>query len=69
MRKHSYISLTLGLIKGLILLISVPFLFVIVNFFICSERFLVSIGKSDSTLKVNQPQKIENSFCVFTVSM
>ena len=45
------------------------FLFVIVNFFICSERFLVSIGKSDSTLKVNQPQKIENSFCVFTVSM
>lgn len=31
-----------------------------------SERFLVSIGKSDSTLKVNQPQKIENSFCVFT---
>jgi len=31
-----------------------------------SERFLVAISKSDSTLKVNQPQRIENSTCVFT---
>ncbi|XP_078368993.1 dedicator of cytokinesis protein 1-like [Oculina patagonica] len=31
-----------------------------------SERFLVAVGKSDSTQKVNQPQKIENSTCVFT---
>ena len=38
-------------------------------FFLCSERFLVAISKSDSTQKVNQPQKIENSACVFTVSM
>ena len=37
--------------------------------FLCSERFLVSISKSDSTQKVNQPQKIENSTCVFTVSI
>ena len=39
------------------------------NFFLCSERFIVAISKSDSTQKVNQPQKIENSTCVFTVSM
>ena len=38
-------------------------------FFLCSERFLVAISKSDSTQKVNQPQKIENSTCVFTVSI
>ncbi|KAJ7386091.1 Dedicator of cytokinesis protein 3 [Desmophyllum pertusum] len=31
-----------------------------------SERFLVAISKSDSTQKVNQPQKIDNSTCVFT---
>jgi len=38
-------------------------------FFLSSERFLVAISKSDSTLKVNQPQRIENSTCVFTVSI
>ena len=37
--------------------------------FLPSERFLVAISKSDSTQKVNQPQKIENSTCVFTVSI
>ena len=42
---------------------------VVFAFFLCSERFLVAISKSDSTQKVNQPQKIENSTCVFTVSM
>ena len=43
-----------------------------------SERFLVSISKSDSTQslnksdssqRINQVQKIDNSACVFTVSM
>ena len=38
------------------------------NLSICSERFMISIGKSDSDQKVNQLQKISNSTCVFTVS-